>query len=265
MSAVPYIETAIELAKNAGSIMRENFSHGMRKDWKDDRSPVTETDTAINDLVLSEIKKAYPDHCILSEEGSDMNANNEFVWICDPVDGTHNFSHGIPTASFALALLSNGEPVLGVILDPFEHRLFSAEKGKGAFMNGERIHVSKSVSLKKTVIGLGKTRAIKNLFPVMDALYQQGVSMITGLSIHYMTALVAAGEFAATIFGGMSCHDMVAGKILVEEAGGRVTDLYGDIPPEYDCNLSGQVASNGLLHDDILSHIALGPDLKKPV
>lgn len=263
MNRVPHMETAIDLAKKAGAIMRKNFAHGMHKDWKDDRSPVTATDIAVNDLILREVKERYPDHSILSEEGSDHNEKHEYVWVCDPVDGTHNFSHGIPTASFALALVRAGEPILGVILDPFENRLYSAEKGKGAFLNGSPIHVSKSSSLKKTVIGLGKTRALKNLFPVMDALYQDGVSMITGLSIHYMTALVASGEFAASIFGGPSCHDITAGKIIVEEAGGRVTDLYGNTPSRFDRDMPGQVCSNGLLHEQLLSRIALGPDLKK--
>lgn len=262
---VPHMETAIDLAKKAGVIMRENFAHGMHKDWKDDRSPVTATDIAINALILREVKDRYPDHSILSEEGSDHDEKHEYVWICDPVDGTHNFSHGIPTASFALALVRGGEPVLGVILDPFEKRLYSAEKGKGAYLNGSPIHVSTSQSFKKTLIGFGKTRANKNMFPVMDSLYQRGVSMIAGLSIHYMTALVASGEFAATVFGGSCCHDMVAGKIIVEEAGGRVTDLYGAVPERFDRDYSGQVCSNGLLHDELLSQLTLGPDLKRAV
>lgn len=263
MTSVPYMDTAVALAKQAGVIMRENFIRGMHKEWKDDRSPVTATDLEINALILKEIKGRYGDHSILSEEGSDHDETHEYVWVCDPVDGTHNFSHGIPTATFALALVHKGQPVLGVILDPFEDRLYTAEKGKGAFLNGDAIHVSSSGTLKKTVIGIGKTRALKNLFPAMDEMYQRNVSMITGLSIHYMTALVAAGEFAATVFGSTSCHDMTAGKIIVEEAGGRVTDLYGNIPARFDRDFPGQVCSNGLLHDELISILALGPDLKK--
>ena len=120
--ATAYLDIALDLAKQAGVIMRKNFAAGMKKDWKDERSPVTETDLAINDLVLREIKKYFPDHSILAEEESDHDESHEYVWICDPVDGTHNFSHGLPTATFALALLHQGEPVLGVILDPFEER-----------------------------------------------------------------------------------------------------------------------------------------------
>lgn len=263
MSTQPYMDTALDLARQAGAIMRQNFRMQMKKQWKDERSPVTETDMAVNALVLNVLKFHYPDHSVLSEEGSDHDATHEYVWICDPVDGTHNFSHGLPTATFALALMQAGQPILGVILDPFEDRIYYAEKGKGAFLNGEPIKVSKAKDVKKTLIGLGKTRDRKNLFPVMDALYQKGVSMITGLSIHYFNALVASGEFSASIFGGSSAHDMTPAKIIVEEAGGRVTDMYGNVPERYDGAMKGQVCSNGIVHDDILETLKLGTELKK--
>ncbi len=263
MKDASHLDVALDLAKKAGVVMRKNFAAGMKKEWKDDRSPGTETDLFINAMVLQEIKKYYPDHGILAEEGNDHDGSHKYVWLCDPVDGTHNFSHGLPTATFALALLYKRQPILGVILDPFEDRTYWAEKGKGAFLNGKSIHVSTSGSVKKTLIGLGKTRSIKNFFPVMDALYQNGVSMITGLSINYMTALVASGEFSASIFGGSSAHDMTPGKVIIEEAGGRASDLYGKTPSAFDENMSGQLCSNGLVHDDILSTLTLGPDLKK--
>jgi myo-inositol-1(or 4)-monophosphatase len=263
MKSVSYIETAQDLARQAGKIMRKNFTSHMKKEWKHDNTPVTETDLAINELILREIKSRYPDHSILSEEGNDILEGSEYVWLCDPVDGTHNFSHGLPTATFALALLRDHRPVLGVILDPFEDRMYWAEKGKGAFLNGDPISVSSATSIKKTLIGIGKTRAVKNLFPVMDDMYQKGASMITGLSIHYLSSLVACGEFSASIFGGTSPHDMTPGKIIIEEAGGRVTDLYGNIPEQFDREMAGQICSNGFVHDEILSALALGPDLKK--
>ena len=258
-----HMDTALELGREAGAIMRKNFVSQMKKEWKDERSPVTETDLAINALVLQEIKQRYPDHGILAEEESDHKDSHEYVWICDPVDGTHNFSHGLPTATFALALTRSGEPMLGLIVDPFEDRTYYAEKGKGAFLNGTPIHVSSSGSVKKTLMGLGKTRDLKNLFPVMDALYQKGVSMITGLSIHYLSSLVATGEFSASIFGGSLPHDMTPAKIIIEEAGGCVTDMYGKTPERYDRPMAGQLCSNGLVHDEVLAALALGPDLKK--
>jgi len=233
--------------------MRKNFGLAMKKEWKDHRSPVTETDLAINALVLKTIKSRYPDHSILSEEGDDFSESHDHVWICDPVDGTHNFSHGVPTATFALALVHKGEPILSVVLDPFLKRLFYAEKGKGAYLNGHRIHVNKNSSLKKTVIGAGKMKKVRNLFPFTDHAYDEGVSFITGLSIHYMCALVAVGEFSAALFGGTSAHDMTAGKLLVEEAGGKATDLFGKMPKRFDRDMEGQLVSNSHLHREILT------------
>ena len=258
MSNSKHMDTGLDLAKKAGVIMRKNFTAGMKKEWKDERSPVTETDLAINDLVLAEIKKEYPDHSILSEEGNDFSEDSEYVWICDPVDGTHNFSHGIPTATFALALVRAGDPILGVIYDPFLERIFYAEQGKGAFKNGEPIKVTSNPILKKTVIGMGKMKKVGNLFPVAEALYGHGVSLITGLSIHYMNALVAAGEFSAAIFGGTSPHDMTPAKVIVEEAGGRVSDLKGNMPKRFDRDIDGLVCSNHALHDEIVQLLKLG-------
>ena len=249
-----YIDIALDLAKKAGVVMRKNFTLNMKKEWKkDERLPVTETDLAINEMVLKEIKGHYPAHSILSEEESDFSDESEYVWICDPVDGTHNFAHGIPTATFALALTHHGEPILGVIYDPFLDRLFSAERGKGAFVNGNAIRVSESPVLKRTVIGMGKLKNVRNLFPVLEAGREHGATFITGLSIHYMSALVAAGEFAASFFGGTSPHDMTAAKILVEEAGGKATDLFGKTPERYDRDMEGQLCSNGVLHDELLA------------
>jgi myo-inositol-1(or 4)-monophosphatase len=252
-----FLDTAVDLAHKAGTIMRKNFTLNMQKEWKDGlRSPVTATDLEINALVLKEIKKRYPSHSILAEEGDDFSEASEYVWICDPVDGTHNFSHGIPTATFALALTRKGQPELCVVLDPFMERLFTAEKGKGAHLNGGNIHVNTHATLKKSVIGAGKTKALRNFFPFMDVAYSHGVSFITGLSIHYMCALVAAGEFSAALFGGSSAHDMTAGKLLVEEAGGKATDIFGNIPERFDRDMEGQLFSNGILHEELLRMLA---------
>lgn len=256
MSASPQLDLALDLAKKSGAVIRKNFTVNMNKEWKEDDSPVTATDIAVNALVVSALREAYPSHSVLSEEeetDENFSRESEYVWICDPVDGTHNFAHGLPTATFALALTRNGLPELGVIYDPFLDRIFYAEKGKGAFMNGESIHVSETPTLKRTMIGMGKMKGVKNLFPVMEASYDFGAKIITGLSTHYLTALVAAGEFSASLFGGTSAHDITAGKILVEEAGGKATNLFGGMSERYDRDLEGQLASNGLVHDELLS------------
>ena len=245
---------AENLAHQAGEIMRKNFKLGMDKEWKGDHTPVTETDKIINALVLEEVKKNFPTHSVLSEEGNSILENSEYVWVCDPVDGTHNFSHGIPTSTFLLTLTKNGMPILSIVYDPFMDRLFFAEKGKGAFMNGDPIKVSKSENVKATVIGVGKWNKTINLFPVGQELNKRGVRLISGLSVGYMGALVAIGEMSALVFGGNDPHDTSAIQLLVEEAGGKATDLFGK-NTRYDQDVEGQLATNGLVHDEILDII----------
>lgn len=246
---------AREMALKAGKMMREDFTLNMKKEWKEDATPVTKTDGAINDVVLAGIKRTFPDHRILSEEGDDLSGESKYTWICDPIDGTHNFAHGIPTATFALALIKGDTGVLSIIYDPFMDRMFAAEKGKGAFLNGKPIRVSSSSSLRKSVIGLGKMNKVRNFFPLAEALYERDVRMLTGLSIHYMYALVACGEFSAAFFGGTSPHDITPGKILVEEAGGGASDLSGRPPERLDGEMDGQLVSNGAVHKELLELI----------
>jgi len=253
MEVSEYLQLAVDLAQRSGEIMRSHFGLSMKKEWKADHSPVTETDLAINALVLKEIKARFPDHSILAEEGDDFSHESEYVWICDPVDGTHNFAHGIPTAVFALALTRNGDPLLSAIYDPFLDRLFHAEKGKGAFLNGERIHVTESPSLQRTVIGMGKLSGVRDLISFYRVARPHGIRFVTGLSTHYMAALVAAGEFSAALFGGTSPHDITASTLLVQEAGGTVTDLFGNLPERYDRDMQGQLYSNRAVHEELLA------------
>jgi fructose-1,6-bisphosphatase/inositol monophosphatase family enzyme len=257
MEHTDYLAFALDLARDAGAIMKQNFILGMKKEWKNDATPLTETDTKIHTLVCDSILRAFPTHAILSEEDSSKlgAADSEYLWVCDPVDGTHNFSHGIPTATFMLSLVHDGVPIVAVIHDPFMDRLFYAEKGRGAFMNNTQIHVSSAPSLKHTVAALGKVN--KQLLAVYGALREErGVRVITGLSVGYVGALVAAGELSACIFSGRDAHDTVAIQLLVEEAGGIATDLTGQKSARYDGEVNGQIASNGLVHADLVEIVS---------
>jgi fructose-1,6-bisphosphatase/inositol monophosphatase family enzyme len=137
-----YLEFAKGLAKQAGQIMLDYFDGDQQVEIKADNSPVTIADKTINDLVINEIAKAYPDHGVVGEEASTDKQDQEYVWFCDPVDGTKAFTWGLPTAMFSLALVTKGRPVMGVAYDPFLKRMFTAVKGQGAFCNGEKISVS---------------------------------------------------------------------------------------------------------------------------
>jgi fructose-1,6-bisphosphatase/inositol monophosphatase family enzyme len=156
-------EFATGLAREAGAIMKQNFALGMAKEWKEDNSPLTITDQTINTLVLSKLRAEYPEHSIVSEEGSELT-DFEYTWVCDPVDGTMPFSHGYPTFCFSLALTHNGESILGVVYDPMCDRMFTAVQGKGAYMNGTKISVSPEEALsKKSILGFDGESALPKL------------------------------------------------------------------------------------------------------
>lgn len=244
---------AVGLAKEAGAIMRTNFIHGMKKEWKADGTPLTATDTAVNALVVEKISAAFPNHGILTEESAEVNPNAEYAWVCDPVDGTIPFSHGVPTAVFSLALVRDGKPILGVIYDPFMDRLFTAEEGKGAELNGKPIRVSESASFKHEVFSaVIWPGVVEVLIPLVQTVVRQGAIQLSCGSNVYAGALVATGELCASVFPGTFPWDVAAVKILVEEAGGRVTDIHGN-DQRYDRAINGAIISNGKVHDQLLS------------
>src|SRR3989344_2247668 len=191
------LDFAVGLAREAGEIMRQNFALGMKKEWKEDNSPITAIDIKINTLVLDAIQKKYPTHSFVGEEGSRI-VESEYTWVCDPIDGTIPFSHGYPTFAFSLALVRNGEPILGVIYDPIMDRLLWAEKSTGAFLTGEKISVSseKDFSGKYFVESnnLPKTAALREM------LAERGAWIPTLYSCVYAGILVATGEFTASVY-----------------------------------------------------------------
>lgn len=250
-----YKSFAIALAKKAGHIIKANFTLGMKKEWKEDNTPLTRTDLKINKLVLNTIKKQFPDHDILAEEGSGVSGKSQFIWICDPVDGTIPFSHGIPTAVFSLALTKKGRAILSIIYDPFLNRLFFAEENQGAFLNGKRICVSSRNTLKNSLVGMtGSKESPYNLSKVYGVLKDRHVRVINVGSIQYMGALVASGEFVGAINPNSKVEDAAALKILVEEAGGKVTDIFGR-EQRYDRKVKGQLVTNGVLHNEFVKLI----------
>lgn len=249
-----YRTFAENLARQAGAIMRKGFVSGMKKEWKKDHSPVTETDTTINQLVLDAISKEYPSHSILAEEGSMMQEQSEYVWVCDPLDGTAAFSHRIPTCVFALALVRDGDGLLGLIYDPFLDRMVIAEKGKGAFLNGEQIHVSSFSSIEHAGFGVsyGHIDRDFDMLPLTIQLRNQHARVFNVGAIMYEDMLVATGDLAGSLFHGQKPHDTAASAVIVQEAGGKVTDLFGE-RMRLDKPMKGHICSNGILHDELVA------------
>lgn len=248
-------QVALELSQLAGETIRRNFSLAMKKEWKADGSPLTATDIEINSRVIERIRKEFPNHRILGEEESFGPAEAEYVWVCDPVDGTIPFSHGYPICVFSLALCRAGRPILGVVHDPFLRREVIGEQGKGATLNGSPTRVSQINSIKGGMFGVDGLG--ESIFGLAYKITQHGGLTATLRSYVYEGLLVSMGEFSGAVFNGHTPWDGAALKIICEEAGGKVTDLAGNEQP-FDREINGVICSNGLVHDQLIEFVASG-------
>jgi myo-inositol-1(or 4)-monophosphatase len=248
---MPEREFARSLARQAGVIMLEHFRTGVAHRSKRDGSPVTAADEAINNLMLESVKSAYPADGIVGEEGSRPDTTSGRIWVCDPIDGTIPFTLGIPTNLFSLALVDQGIPLLGVLYDPYLDRLYEGTVGEGATANGSPIAVS-NARLNGSFVALhGAHFGLLDNAAVMKDAIEQGMRVMALGSITYESALVATGQLSACVFGGESVWDLAAVKVIVESAGGVVTDLLGR-PQRYDGILTGGLVSNGVAHQGLV-------------
>ncbi|HIA91519.1 TPA: inositol monophosphatase [Candidatus Saccharibacteria bacterium] len=249
------LDLAKDIARQAGKIMTSYFRDGAPTNTKDDGTVVTSADIEINQLVIDSFTKETPEYSIWGEEKSVIHRGAEFTWVCDPIDGTAPFAKKIPISTFSLALVNGqGVSVLGVVYDPFTDRLFEAVKSQGAFMNNESIRVSKVDSLRGASIDqelwVNNVEGVsfedpRGRFAILGAQVSvQCSAVLTG-------CLTASGAFDAMLFGQSKPEDIAALAVIVPEAGGKVTDLYGN-KQRYDQKIQGAVVSNGLFHDQLI-------------
>ncbi len=256
-----YLEFAKKLAKEAEAVALKYFSFETDTTWKEDNTPLTKADTEINDLILKRINETYPSHSVYGEENSNIKEGSQYVWVCDPIDGTMAFSVGLPMFVFSIALVdqSNGQPILGLINDPVMKNMYWAYKGGGAYRNGKKIAVSKATMFENAYLltgASGKDVGFSNL-PFHKLMEERKSRVMKFLSFIYGAIQVANGKFVGGVFYGKYGHDVAALKIITEEAGGTVTDLNGD-ERRYDTEGLGCVVSNGLLHHEILECVRAG-------
>ena len=246
---------AKELAKEAGAIMLKYFNSAAAKPTeKSDRTLVTKADIEINQRVIERLRQETPTYSIHGEEQSFAVAGSDYTWVCDPVDGTMPFAKALPLSTFSLGLVDpNGTSVLGVVYDPFQDRLFEAIKGKGAFVNGTPMAVSDKDTLENAYIDeelwINRQEGVRFDDP-KDLLNKKGAQVTTYCSAVIAGCQVARGAFDAMLFGQGKPEDIAALSVIVTEAGGKVTDLFGH-EQRYDRNIKGAVVSNGLVHDEI--------------
>lgn len=217
---------------------------------------VTEVDHASEKAIIDTIRESFPGHHILTEESGDLVQDSRYKWIIDPIDGTVNFAHRIPICCISIALEHEGRMVLGAIYNPYMNELFVAERGKGATLNDKPIAVSKKEKVASAclVTGFPYTYLDEPNGPlqVFDRLIRKGIPVRRLGSAAIDLAWVAAGRFDGFYEHKLQAWDSAAGFLLVEEAGGRVTNLHGDTYSPYQ---PGIIATNGAIHDELIGWV----------
>ena len=247
-----YLKFAKEMCKMAGEVMKKYFYQDSGISYKGDRTILTLADKEINHILIEKVKEKFPKHSVDGEE--EKFGKSKYVWVCDPVDGTAMYARHIPVAVFSLALVVDGVPEVGVVYDPFLDNLYSAVKGEGAYCNDKKISVNDfSLEDERSIGQFDMWPAAEyNVIPVMNELYKKTYFVGIG-SIIRASVCVASGDFTCCIFPGTkgkNC-DIAAVKVIVEEAGGKVTDLFGN-EQRYDEPINGAVISNGIVHEELI-------------
>jgi myo-inositol-1(or 4)-monophosphatase len=248
------LQFAVASAKDAASILLRQARDGFLIEYKAAVNLVTDADRAAEDAIVSAIRRSFPTHRLLAEErGAVALGESPYQWIIDPLDGTTNFAHGFPFYAVSIGLEYAGQCVLGTVLDPVRNELFTAERGAGAFLNGQRIRVSGVENLDQSLLVTGFAYDIRdNPNNNLDhfarlSLRAQGVRRTGSAALDL--CYVAAGRFDGFWEVTLKPWDMAAGLVILEEAGGLVTSFQKHIFSIYGQEL---VATNGLIHDELL-------------
>src|SRR5512143_333386 len=251
------LDFAVETVRDAGNVLRDYYRSGVTVKYKGEIDLITEADHASEALILSRIRSVYPDCAILSEESGASANTSSAVWIADPLDGTTNFAHGLPIFSVTMALLVNDVIEVGVTYDPIYDELYTAQRGQGALLNGERLHVSAAPTLDRALLVTGfpydrRTNPHNNI-PQFTAfsLRAQGVLRLGSAALDL--GAVAAGRLDGYWELKINPWDIAAGVLMVTEAGGKVTAPDGSPPNLFARQV---VASNGLVHAEMIDTLA---------
>ena len=247
-------EFAVNLAQEAGALLMKKIAQSLEIHYKGDINLVTEADKMSENLIVAAIRQNFPDHGILSEESPAILDGSSFRWIIDPLDGTTNYAHGYPVFCVSMALEKEGEIILGVIYDPTRQDTFVAERGEGAYLNGKKLAVSATPDLNRSLLATGFPYDIReskdnnlNYFAAMakevQAIRRAGAA---ALDIAY----IAAGRFDGFWELKLQPWDMAAGCLLVEEAGGKITDIMGSPWNMLSPNI---LVSNGRIHEPMIA------------
>lgn len=255
-----HLHFAKGLAIEAGKIMNHYYELEEKGVYiKDDQSPVTLADTEINSMVIGEVKSNFPTHGVLGEEES-YNLQSDSLWIVDPLDGTQNFASSIPQFAFSIALVQKGTPRVGLVYEPNVKRMFYASVGNGAYENGRRLQLSDDLS-SQIKIDHWLEGGIKNSVWGDSRLAHEARRLINSDSrvadqkdwpVAYALALVGSGDFDAMLSTIKTPWDVAAGCLIAEQAGAKVTDLYGVSISRWDKEVNGVLVAPPKIHTHFL-------------
>jgi myo-inositol-1(or 4)-monophosphatase len=247
-----FLETSVEIAREAGALVAQHFARHIPYELKGESDLVTAADRASERLVVERLRAHFPTHAIVAEEGGSVEGTSEYRWYVDPLDGTTNFAHGLPHYNVTLGLERAGEMIAGVIYDPARNEMFAAERGGGAFLNNHRIHASGARRVTESLLSTGfpnrnRPANINVHFYYQLSLASHGIRRAGSAALD--AAWVACGRLEAYWEFGLKPWDMAAGVIMVQEAGGRVSDMHGG-----PVKIGGAhvVMDNGHIHDELL-------------
>jgi myo-inositol-1(or 4)-monophosphatase len=243
----------------AGKILRDGYGKKIKIDSKGVIDLVTEIDQKSENYLIGAIRSRFPSHCVITEELGVLDGDENKVWYIDPLDGTVNYAHGVPIFSVSVAYAENGHILLGGVYDPMQEEYFYAERNAGAWLNGEKLEVSGTNLLDQSLLVTGfpydiRTNPENNLDNYSHfTLVSRGVRRLGSAAIDL--AYVAAGRFDG--FWEVSIHtwDIAAGSLIVEEAGGKVTDLQGS--SAYLAPNPSILATNAKIHEEMLAAFKL--------
>ncbi|MBI1942811.1 MAG: inositol monophosphatase [Betaproteobacteria bacterium] len=231
----PLLNIAVKAARRAGGIINRAALDRTALEIRAKRANdfVTQVDRAAESAIIEVVRKAYPDHAVLAEEaGKIARERSEYLWVIDPLDGTTNFIHGFPQYCVSVAVQHRGVTAHGVVYDPSKNELFTASRGRGAFLDDRRIRVSKCAQLKDALVGTGfpfKEMSRQDLYlRQLSRLMHDSSGVRRAGAAALDLAYVAAGRLDAFWEMGLSAWDMAAGALLIQEAGGLVGDLAGE-------------------------------------
>lgn len=249
--------TLLKATQAGAKVLQEYFNGTFTISHKDTiNNLVTEADKKAEEAIINSIREDYPDHYILSEEIGEIKKDSSIKWIIDPIDGTVNFAHGIPICCVSIGVEQDGEMILGAVYNPLMNELFFAQKGFGATLNDKLISVSRKTDMSNACLVTGFPynweEAANNPLNVFERFIRQGLPVRRLGSAAIDLCWVACGRFDGFWEHHLNPWDSAAGYLIVEEAGGKVTDFSGNAYSPYQKKI---LATNGHIHADLLKEI----------